>query len=282
MARMRLFVVLSLLVCALPASAANKGGGTFRKGTNKLTMKHVCAYRLPSRSGNAVKVYLTSHPVTCAEFDGLFDPDSAISSKLREVSGGFVRVTVNEDGSEGGLYFDTNEPSDSFNVSGSGEFTLPINTEARIEGSWVTKKPEEFFDKTFEFKLNWAADVLTGAVTGTPLPAGGGDAGKAFLAYVNAVNRKDHKSLKKILPQGRAEEVYSSEGSDYFEESFKWFRDSELISAKVLSGWVNGDTATLKVEGKTGSGEKSGGFVQMKREDGAWRPGPKALSTIFE
>ena len=282
MSRMRLPVVLSLLLCAASVSAANKGGGTFRKGTNKLTMKYVCAYRLPARSGQATKVYLTSHPLSCADFDGMFDPDSSISSKMREANGGLVRITINEDGSEAGLYLDMNNPSDSFNVSGSGDFAVTANTDKRIEGSWATKGPQEFFDKTFEFKMNWAADVLAGAVTGTALPAGGGDPGKAYLAYVNAVNKKDHKSLKKMLPQNRAESVYASEGSDYFEDSFKWYRESELVSAKVLSGWVNGETATLKVEGKLGSGDKAGGYVQMKREGGTWKPAENSLSTIYE
>jgi hypothetical protein len=276
-------LLVSLMLSTTAAFAANKGGGTFRLATNKLTVKHVCAYRVPSvRSADgkpSVSVFLTSHPIDCASLDGMLDPLRGISASMREVRGGFISVQIDSAGAEAGLYFDTNEPSDSFNTSGSGEFKTTVNTAQRTEGTWFTKEPKTFFDKTFEFKLNWAADILSGATDGKPLPAGGGDPGKAFLAFVNAVNKKDHKTIKAYLGAERAGEVYSAEGTDYFNDSFKYFRDAEMVSGKVLSGWIDGDRATLKMEGKTGEGNDTHGYVQMLRAGGAWKLGPKEMTS---
>ena len=266
------------------AAAESTGSGYFRMGDNKQEYRHAVALARDSVSEpgkRRVNVYLTTHPVDPARAVGEFDLDSGITAQLREVGGGMTRITVNPDGTEGGLWFWVSEPSDTFNTSGFGKFTLTSNDAKRIEGSHVLAEPEDFFDKTYQFDLKFAADVTSADFTGTALPAGGGEPGKVYLAYVEAVAKGDVEALRGHLGES-AQWVLPKDDPASAKSYVETLKFGTPASAAVTGGWQDGDRAVLKVEGKDSDGNTQRGVVLMVKDGDRWREENKDLATIWK
>jgi hypothetical protein len=265
------------------ARAESTGSGYFRMGDNKQEYRHAVA--LARESGEPgkrkIQIYLTTHPVDPAKAIGEFDLDNGITAQLREVGGGMTRITVAPDGSEGGMWFWVSEPSDTFNTSGFGKFTLTRNTPTRIEGSHVLAEPEDFFDKTYQFDLKFAADVTSADFTGTPLAAGGGEAGAAWLAYVAAVAKGDAEALRPYLGD-QAEWMLPKDDPESSKSYIETLRFGTPASATVTGGWLQQDRAVLKVEGKDTDGNGQRGLVLMVRDGARWREETKELTTVWK
>lgn len=287
MNRSRLAAPAVLLTFAsVPALAAGSASGSFRYDKVTLKVKHACAILVPE-DGDPAKhrtlLYLSDKPLDCAAADAALDPEEVLDGQVRGAKGGSVRIPILPGGEAGTLFFWSTEPSESFNSGGIGQLTLKANSEARIEGSFATTKPESFFDKTYEFKLSFAADVTKGPVTGTPLAAGGGEAGKAYLAYAAAVAKKDYAKIKALVSAEKSAKIFESEGSDWFNDSFDWFRNTQPASPKVVSGLANGDRVTLTVEGKSYDDKdaKIKGRVRMAKDAKGWKLVEEDLATVY-
>jgi hypothetical protein len=270
-------------LASLPAWAASTGSGFFRMGDNKQSYSHAVALSRESASEpgkREVKIYLTTHAVDPTQAIGGFDLDQGITDQLREVGGGMTRISVNADGSESGMWFWVSEPSDTFNTSGFGKFTLSANTPTRIEGSHVLSEPEDFFDKTYEFDLKFAIDVTNADFSGDALPAGGGDAGKAWLGYVEAVKKGDLDYLRAQLGEA-AEWMLPKDNEESSKSYVEGLRYGLPASATVTGGWLQGDRAILKVDGKDGDGNAQRGVVLMVRDGDRWKEESKDLKTIY-
>jgi hypothetical protein len=125
--------------------------------------------------------------------------------------------------------------------------------------------------------------VTKGPVTGTPLPAGGGEAGKAYLAYAAAVGKQDYAKIKTLISAEKAARIFEGEGSEYFKDAFDWFRNSQPASPKVVSGLANGDRVTLTVEGKSYDDKdaKIKGRVRMVKAGKGWKVVEEDLTTAY-
>ena len=275
-----------VLILSLPslAAAESTGSGYFRMADNKQEYKHAVALSRESNSEpgkREVNIYLTTHPVDPTKAIGGFDLDSGITDQLREVNGGMTRVSVNTDGSEGGMWFWVSEPSDTFNTSGYGKFSLTTNTPTRIEGSHVLAEPEDFFDKSYQFDLKFAVDVTSADFSGDPLPAGGGEAGKAYLAYVAAVKKGDAEYLRSQLGE-MAEWMMPKDNEESTKSYIEGLRFGVPVSATVSGGWSQGERAILKVEGKDSDGNTQRGVVLMVKDGERWKEESKDMTTIWK
>lgn len=275
-----------VLILSLPslAAAESTGSGYFRMADNKHEYKHAVALSRESNSEpgkREVNIYLTTHAVDPTKAIGGFDLDSGITDQLREVNGGMTRISVNPDGSEGGMWFWVSEPSDTFNTSGYGKFVLSANTPTRIEGSHVLAEPEEFFDKSYQFELKFAVDVTSADFSGDPLPAGGGEAGKAYLAYVDAVKKGDTEYLRSQLGE-MAEWMMPKDNEESTKSYIEGLRFGVPVSAKVGGGWSQGERAILKVEGKDSDGNTQRGVVLMVKDGERWKEENKDMTTIWK
>ena len=192
------------LIAAAPAGAANTGSGTFRLDKTKSTFNSVCAYRVPNPQApgsTQVAVILTSKPLDCAAHDRGFTPVESADEALNALEAASATLTISPGGDRADGSWRSRQPSDGFSFGGQGDLKITKNTDSRIEGRYSTATPQSFFDKTFEFDLKFAADVLGGAVQGTPLPAGGGDPGKVFQALIKALGKKDVSAAARSSPQ---------------------------------------------------------------------------------
>ena len=180
-----------------------------------------------------------------------------------------MRICVNPEGGECGLYFSHNQPLASFNLSGSGTFKLASRDAARIEGNWSQLEPEAFFDKTYDFDLRFAVPV-TPATPGTSLGADGGAPGRAYQALLAALGKGDLPALRAILGYAAAWQLPADDATSA-KEGLKMLRDGKPVSAKILSAMQHGDHAVLRVEGVDRDDIRRRGRVLMARQGEGWR-----------
>ena len=264
-------VLLAVLACAGASTVALAAGpgGHFRYGDVRMEVRHAYAVleQEEGQEGN-VLVFLTSVPIEVRAVADAFDPGHEVEEQINGKSAGYVRICVNPEGGECGLYFSHNQPLASFNLSGSGAFKLAVRDARRIEGNWVQVEPEAFFDKTYDFDLRFAVAV-TPATPGTRLGADGGAPGRAYQALLAALAKGDLPALRTMLGDAAAWQLPLDDATSA-KEGLKMLRDGKPVSAKILSGMQHGDRAVLRVEGVDRDEIKRRGRVLMVRQGDGW------------
>jgi hypothetical protein len=270
-------LLLILSTAAGVASAADSGSGYFRYDKLRMDVKHAYAITDESKPGHTL-VFLTSLPLDMKVVADAFDSRSEVDEQMHGKSGGYVRVCVDAEGKECGLYFSHNEPSESFNMSGSGVFTTAKHTPAQNDGRWLLDKPEDFFGKTYEFDLKFSV-ATTAPSAGTALPADGGAPGRAYTAYLAALTKGDLPALRKMLGESGSWRLPENDENSS-KEGLKDMRDGKPVSAKILSAVQRGDHAVLNVEGVDRDEIKRRGRVLMTKTGEDWRYETADLSSV--
>jgi hypothetical protein len=81
-------------------------------------------------------------------------------------------------------------------TSGGLKAELTTNTSGKVEGRVYSLSPLKTMDgPTYTIDVKFSADMIP-ALSGTALPAGGGDAGKALTTWVAAVTKKDWPGIE--------------------------------------------------------------------------------------
>ena len=271
------------LLLSLPATdALAGGGGHFRLGETHIDAKYAIAVvRDQGHDDDGVQtlVYLGDFPLDAAKVAAAFDPEDEVREELGDRAGGYVRICIDADGSECGMFYNRKQPDDSFNTSGYGTFALAQQDVGHVAASWVLKEPESFFDQTYDFDLHF--DVAVTPLPGKPLPDDGGEPGAAYRAWLAALAKGDVAALRKL---GDNEHAYRFPGDDasQVKESIKDARDGAPLQAKILRGLVDGDRAVLWIEGTDRDDILRAGRVRMQREEGSWRFAEDDLDSVDE
>jgi len=107
-------------------------------------------------------------------------------------------------------------------------------------------------------------DPYTG---GIKLPDGGGEPGKAYMAFIDAAYRKDHTQICKLIadPADMAPCLQQKQALDSYIAMF-----TQPKSHNVLGGFMKGEEATLNVAYTFASARQSTGFVVMKQMKEKW------------
>ncbi len=256
----------STTLAATPATPAGANGGHFRIGELRLDATFAIAVSQDEGHGDAgpqTLVYLSDVPLDATRAAAAFDPDDAVRAQLDDKAGGYVRLCIDADGAECGLYFSP----EGFNSGGYGKLVLTTNDAGHITGSWVLKEPESFFDKTYDFDLRF--DVAIDQPPGKDLPANGGEPGKAYRAYINALAKGDLSALRQLTDQDRGYR-FPQDDESQAKESLKSARDGTPVSAKIQRGRIDADDAVLWVEGVDRDDIRRRGRVRMHQESGSW------------
>ncbi|MFB3855467.1 MAG: hypothetical protein ACE148_16835 [Vicinamibacterales bacterium] len=141
----------------------------------------------------------------------------------------------------------------------------------RVEGTFRTKRALEVQGHEYNVDVEVATPVTPAPKPSPPppaepLPSGGGEPGKAYLALHAAVARRDLAAILTLIPKaGRTSAELSSIAANL--DASAQFQPTD---PKVIGGFVTGEKAVLDVEG-TEDGQKRYGRIEMVREGGAWR-----------
>ena len=142
-----------------------------------------------------------------------------------------------------------------------------------VQGSVATGKPLELSSSKLALNTKFDLPKPGAPAAGTPLPAGGGDPGKALLAWVKAYQDGDYATLERVLPPGKAADSWGYyDDAKERADAIKQDGSLEPKSAKILEGTLLGNFALLVVEVPPLWGDtKQKALVGLSLVDGSWR-----------
>ena len=259
--------------------AAADGSGTFYNDGKAIALKSAYAYRMPDpfeKDKQIIRVVFADKPIDAAALKDASDRDGALDEQLR----GAARVDLNLETDGSVQNVNTHVGATSGSQSGSGWYTLSLkhNDDKRIEGTFhsndeADKKSGRYYDLRFALDLPGAPDL------GPALPAGGGEQGKAYAAYLAALKKGDIDALAKLMTKARADELLAHRNDKDFKMMFGFIQDQALREPKYVKGNSKGDTATLEYTGKDGDKNDVTSDISMLREAGAWKLAKESSTT---
>lgn len=120
----------------------------------------------------------------------------------------------------------------------------------------------------------------TAAAAGKPLPAGGGEPGKVFMANHEAMKAGDVDGMLATVGADQAAQMRESQKNpEEFNgmiEMMKAFAPAEIA---VTGGRDSGDRAELDLVGKNPDGSPTQGVARMVKEGGAWKVEKVSMSS---
>jgi len=222
-----------------------------------------------------VEVLLTDAPVPAETF---IDDDKLYA----DVKAGKIKgMVVSIDSDEKPNHLQILHPKTSMQLSGSGFFNFDATdfSDKHVTGRFYSNGEEDFMDKhKYSYDVTFAVpvqmitlpeEVTLDASSGTKLPPGGGDPGKAYMQFDKAARSGNLNDMKKYASKTRPLPDMKPEEMKAMIELMKAMRATKV---KVTGGFVSGNHATLTVEGEDPmEKKKSTGTVEMALEDGAWK-----------
>ena len=139
------------------------------------------------------------------------------------------------------------------NVSGSKYPEIDITglDSDLVSGRIWHAKPQKVFDDSFQFDLTFSAPISdpdAPTVIGSPLPAGGGEPGQAYLTWTKTIHTGDIELLKSIMPAEMAAQ-FDGVSPEEAHKEIAFMRDMTPTNNKILGGSSDGETAVLQTEG---------------------------------
>jgi hypothetical protein len=213
-----------LLAVAAPAPAADTASGSVKLGKADWTVADGVAYQ----DDDEIEVVFSDQKFDKGEMrrDGKVDTFDVMGH-----DGNTLAINVGADGPT--MCLDVSTRTAESQMSGSScnsEFppTIKITskTDTRIAGSMDYKSGDDVVKLAFDLPIEaggGAAGTAT-APKGDPLPAGGGEPGKAVLAHFAALNAGDWAKLKAGSHPDRRTQMEASEKDGSYKEMFEFLR----------------------------------------------------------
>ena len=269
----------TLLFVTATVAAAGPASGAFKADKNgAIAPKYAAGYTVrDSRHAHAsrVELLLTDVQVDTSALTAELDPHMAAINLDAINDHNYILLWVSPDGSVSMNATFSKTMTQYMDDTSSGlKATLTTNTPTHVEGRLFSPSPLKTMDGTaYSVDVKFAADVPPVAA-GTPLPAGGGDPGKAFSALLVAATNKNWPAIK--AASGPA--ALKMFDNDYDTPAEKAKSADDMLNAwiarkklKITGGQLHGDTAVLEVEGEMFEGQNSLSLVQMVKSGPAWK-----------
>lgn len=276
--RRLMMALLALTTITSGTALAGPASGTVKSATGTITVKHAIAYVVrDSRNARQTRVelLLTDVPVDGASFVDDLDPHvMAINAEpLRDRN--YLLLWIGADGAATmNATYSATMTQYLNDASGGLKTELKTNTPGEIEGRVFSPSPLKTMNgPTYTVDVTFSADVLRPRA-GTPLPAAGGDPGKAFMAFVGAVGKKNWNAIKAAM---------SPRQLPMYDKSYNTPKENVDSAADILNvrlpmtkikvtggSLIGADTAVLEVEGER-FGSPSMSLVRMVKTGAVWQ-----------
>lgn len=270
---MRKYLLLTLSIAIALPLFAGEASGTFSVGKRPpIRPKYAAAYETRDQRDarkRAIEVVLSEEPVDVKAAVAELDPHTNVINQKALMNHNYIILWVRpgNDVSMNATYSETmTQYVDMTGTMGSLEAQITTFTPDRVVGRLFSPKPVKTMgDDTFTVDVKFSTDVAH-APAGTKLPAGGGDAGKAFQALIAAMKKKNFEAIKSGVTPHRAESF--SDVDDAVSTLEIWLPKGPM---KVTGGELRGDTAVLEVEADLFPGQKGLTLVQMVKSGPKWQ-----------
>jgi hypothetical protein len=253
MTKMATQALLAALLGAGPAAAPATGKVNFEGQSWEIA--DAVAYR----DDEEVRVAFTSKPYDRAALakDGVLDSFDVLRHDAPTIT-----LRLKGQGELAGLNYSipNGGGGSSYNSDMGQALKLTQFGSDRVAGSFLYgEEVQAKFDVAIQGKLERV---------GQPLPAGGGEAGKALLAHVAAVHSGKIDALIALSKPDRRKLLEAEKASDVADD-LKYMAGMTPRNPRVLSGTLSGDTALVDFEGEL-DGHKVKGTADMVRVEGRW------------
>ena len=287
MHRFRSSLALVLAAVSLPALAADGTvTGSLTANGKTFALKHAYAQMRKSpfdKKKQVLQLTFTDQELSPAAAS---DDIELMQAQDKQQLSGFT-ATIDDDKQiiSGTVFSPAFKKMHQFSSVGTQKLDLTAMTPTHVSGSVKMPKMDDFFDEKFQYAATFDLPVAKPAgpppppvLKGTPLPAGGGDPGKAYIAYLKVVAGGDMKAFLNGITAARAKEASSD--SD-FKKIFPLMKAMLPTGVKITRGAVDGSNATLLATGKDGD-QTSTGTITMIKESGAWKVDKEEWKTRSE
>jgi hypothetical protein len=261
------------------SSAADSASGTVtsqKLGT--ISPKFAAAYLVRDQSNARVtqtEILLADVPIDAAAIQAAFDPHMTAINLDALNDRNYVLLWVLADGrvTMNATYSKT--MTQFLNGTGDGlKIAWTTNSAARLDGRLTSGGALKTMDgSTYTVDLKFAVD-LPKPPAGEALPAGGGEPGKAFAAFLAAAQKKNWPAIK----AGSSPDALKMFDKSYNSPAENAASAADLLTAwistskmKVTGGQLRGTTAVLDVEGEMFPGQLSLSRVQMVKSGATWQ-----------
>lgn len=191
----------------------------------------------------------------------------------------FIRHTMNTGASTLTLKFDANFKLNGMQYSlpgGSGarsgdpaeKFILGKHSTNALAGEFSYAKDAEKVAVSFDLPIQ--SDKLDRP--GKPLPADGGDPGKALLKHFAAIQSGNLDQVIAVSPPEKRAMIEAAKTSGEAKEMLPLMQSMTPTQARVLGGRIDGDQAQVDFQGMLG-GKAQKGNAELTRIDGTWYVG---------
>ena len=278
-------VVTVAVIASASALAAGSGFGTMTWKKTRLPMVDAYAYQAPDTFDKAKKatyVVLTTVKLDRGAIDTALDRGSEIDSQVREAKGTVIELRFGADGGLRGLnaQIRTKDGFQSFSTSGGTLGSeLKTNTATRIAGRVNSGGTQTFSGDKYSYDFVFDVPITPAPPPGERLPAGGGAAGKAYVAFVAAMQKGDVDAIARFWPKDRAEAFLAARKDPDFRQQLEMVKVLSPKTVTVKGGTIRNDVADLDVVGKDADGNVVDGKVRMVRDGKTWRVQQENLTT---
>lgn len=285
-ARRSIFVLGILAFFVSATVMAGSAKGTFKANGKKFNLKYAYATTKKNpfdKKKTDVFVIVTDKDIPQST---IFDEFAYMNLAEQGISGFTAQIDADKSVNSGTLFSPALKVH-QFSSVGKQKVALTAMTKDRIAGT-VSMPPDDFFEDKYEFTATFdlpiqakaAADKTAGkaaektaAPKGTPLPADGGEPGKAWQAYRKAIQSGDIAAIRKTVAK---EMVKDTEDPD-FKKMLGVIQAMQPKKVKIKSGSVDGDNATLLVDSL--DEKNTTGTISLRRESGQWKLVKEAWKT---
>jgi hypothetical protein len=276
--RLSILMLVALATFSRPAFAADTASGSVvvqKDGT--ISPKFVTAYQVRDQRNartSQIEVMLTDVALDPAPIRSALSPRMAAINADPLKDRNYISLWISADGTVSMNATFSKTMTQYLNDSAGGLKTeWTTRSASRLEGRVFTAAPLKTMDgTTYTVDLKFGVD-LPPVPAGQPLPAGGGDPGKALTAFLAAVGKKDWNAIKAAS---------SPDALKMFDKSYNTPAENadsvkDLVNAwipttkmKVTTGQLRGNTALLDVEGDM-FGSTALSIVRMVKTGTVWQ-----------
>lgn len=259
-----LFVFLTAF-CWAQEIRAEKVSGLF--ATDDATLDIVEAYAFRGQSAfdgeDVWIVAATNGHIIHQQVDRYVDRRYVLDNYFRDARIGVVYFEFDDGGGYRGLSYDFSPENRCQACWDDSVKANVVIDEGRIVGSLSWSGPE----RRFELEV----DLATSPVGhGEALPDGGGEPGKAYRAFHQAIRSRDEVSLRMAFSSALNNTWTEAAEFEQAESFLQSWIDDHMSEIDRIEGWTRGDEAVLVAHGTRGE-ERLRAEVLLVREEDGWR-----------
>lgn len=250
--------------------------GTFQSGDITFNVGDAYAYR-STESGTdraVVTVVVSNVGILEKHIDRWLDRKQVFEKRFKDDQTAAIYFDFSPEGTFRGISYYLNSGNGCGYCSGGDVQSQVKLTGGRLTGPFSYKGKDRSWNITLDVPV--APDNY-----GAALPAGGGEPGKAYLAFAAAVKGRDAAALKKVLVSRRLQGMAQAEKAGQIEDFLSFVGENRYVdTVRVVKGFATADRAILTLEGEGPVGKRVGQVLLLKEATG-WRVDDEILDIAW-